>query len=778
MLKAGRVRWAADLEENLRWKREHPSQRPAYMRPESYGAQFRGKGYCGWCGLKGHTKRYCKLPHELRGRFMYPERCLNCKRRGHIADYCPLPVLCRNCGEPGHEGRQCPRGELSCPICNTWGHWGRDCPHRDMGSPRGDKRGSDGEDGGRAKAGRARPRPAGSDQGGAGHTERHTEPTSTAPQTGGRNREMSQGVTLASVAEEIESETPPRHQGVPQGAPLPSPAEHAASPPGGAPPALGEWEEFRTTQNWGARPRVEGPVAPMVEVRVPSGPDDPSRYVAWFVREVRAGAPEGGLTIPIECWLSLLDQERSSEEGKAHGMEALRTALSLAGVSEEWYDPLVRVLDYDSDLLGWEDRAEGLPTDHLIHSGYDWDEEEYLDARRRWRWIRAALWDFGSLSLGGPHGYPVWVSLSTHRDGGYYKHKGRSAPAPADERGPDLIYTREGSGEKVVNEAAVRLMYARNRGKAEGYTRQLGWLEENRRKWALSIEDTAWLWAVWEDIFREGLRVLGRPVDARARAQTVGIEEPSKRYSREVRGRWEVAVDCVGLGGSRGGFGEVLFTESSGAGERTWLSIREVRERWALEVAVLEAQSQHPPGAGRPGLEVLFRGREGWGLRASCGVPAQAGAPLATASTDSGDCAATSDPRECPRGGPGEDVEMEGTGEVPLGPAVGDAATSVPGEALHALPGQAGVNGPEVLDDAEMADVGPGEQERANELERAAGQVEVAGQVEGAGPEQTAEQDFGSGQGEAQGQDDVGGEWTEVKRKGRKVREGGEAQSQ
>ncbi len=121
---------------------------------------------------------------------------------------------------------------------------------------------------------------------------------------------------------------------------------------------------------------------------------------------------------------------------------------------------------------------------------------------------------------------------------------------------------------------------------------------------------------------------------------------------------------------------------------------------------------------------------------------------------------------------------MEGTGEVPLGPAVGDAATSVPGEALHALPGQAGVNGPEVLDDAEMADVGPGEQERANELERAAGQVEVAGQVEGAGPEQTAEQDFGSGQGEAQGQDDVGGEWTEVRRKGRKVREGGKAQSQ
>jgi hypothetical protein len=109
--------------------------------------------------------------------------------------------------------------------------------------------------------------------------------------------------------------------------------------------------------------------------------------------------------------------------------------------------------------------------------------------------------------------------------------------------------------------------------------------------------------------------------------------------------------------------------------------------------------------------------------------------------------------------------------------AAGDAATSVSGEALRALQGQAGASGPEVLEDVEMADVSPGGQEPANELEL------PAGQVGGTEPERLAEQGFSSGQGEAgaeeaQGQDDVGGEWTEVERKGRKVRGGGKAQPQ
>ncbi len=58
-----------------------------------------------------------------------------------------------------------------------------------------------------------------------------------------------------------------------------------------------------------------------------------------------------------------------------------------------------------------------------------------------------------------------------------------------------------------------------------------------------------------------------------------------------------------------------------------------------------------------------------------------------------------------------------------------------------------------------------------------------AGQIEVAEPEQVAEQRFSSGKGEVsagkkQDQDDVEGEWIEVKRKGRKLREGGKTQSQ
>jgi hypothetical protein len=499
--------------------------------------------------------------------------------------------------------------------------------------------------------------------------------------------------------------------------------------------------------------------------------------VAWFVRQVAAGAPEGGLTISIECWLSLLDQERCLDEGKERGTEALRTALSLAGIAEEWYRPLIQVLGYDADLLGWEDRVGGLPMDHLIHNGRDWDnEEEYLDARRRWAWVRTALWDFGSLSLGGAHGYPAWVSLGTHRDGGYYKHKGRFAPPPPDERGPDLVYVREGGAEKLVNEAAVRLMYARNRGKVEGYTRQLRWLEENRCRWALGMEDTVWLWSLWEDIFREGLRVLGRPVDVRARAHLVGIEEPSKRYLREVRGRREVAVDCMGLGGSRGGFGEVLFTEASGAGEKSWLTVREVRERWALEVAVLEAQSRHPAGTGRPSAELLFQGREGWGLRAffevaerervasgavvpSCGMDTEGGSfqggPPAPAGEDAVPCA----PAAAPQALIGEDAGARGSDED-----------------LQAPAGQDGASGPRVLEDVEMGDAGGEELRPVVGLTQPTEPMDVEGAEPGQGIAPSFDGEPGAGLG--QGQEDEEGEWIEVRRKGRKVREGGKAQSQ
>jgi hypothetical protein len=332
-------------------------------------------------------------------------------------------------------------------------------------------------------------------------------------------------------------------------------------------------------------------------------------------------------------------------------------------------------------------------------------------------------------------------------------------------------------------------MYAQNRGKTEGYTRQLKWLEENRCRWALGLEDTAWLWSLWEDIFREGLRVLGRPVDVRARAHLVGIEEPSKKYLREVRGRREVAVDCMGLGGSRGGFGEVLFTEASGAGEKSWLTIREVRERWALEVAVLEAQSRHPAGAGRPDVNVLFRGREGWGLRALCeeagrvkaasGEVGASGEMIVEGSDGGGgspapvsEDAAQVNPTAAPQAVIGGDAMAHGSGGEPRAPA-GPVGTGLPGAS----------------DDAEMVDAVGGELHPTTGLAQLE-DVEGAEPGSTAGPERStspvggaepgAAPSFGGEQAEGrnQGQDEEEGEWIEVKRKGRKVREGGKAQSQ
>jgi transposase InsO family protein len=599
MLRVGRVHWGNQLESDLRFRRLHPTQFPDYLKKESYGSQYRGKGYCGTCGLKGHTKRYCRLPNELKGRFMAPDKCLNCKRRGHIADFCDLPVLCRQCGEPGHQGRNCPNRRDSCGICGGKGHWTRDCLLRDDESPRGDKRGSDGEGGRLVKAPR---NPADSARGEATQgvtskaaavaaaptpaviagVEHEQRPAPPPPRT---TEEMRRGLLLSALEE---------YYGKSNGATTGGGAEPTANQ-GSAPMEVdgqAEWQEFRQIQAWGQRPSTGG-AAPAVKIEVPRGPAAPNQWVAWFVKELRVGETRGGgIVIAIEHWICLLDLARNSSDGQTRSAQALSTVLSIGGVDLDWVAVILEVFDSDALLLGWE----GV-------------ERRARDVARR-AWVRGALWDHGAMPLGGSHGYPAWVALDSHPHGGYFRHQGRSTAPSFGEIAPSLVFLQPGSNQKHVNEAAVRLMFASTRGQPQANTRQLRWLEANRLGWSLDQNDVAWLWGIWEGLFREGLRFLGRPLSVRTRGHMVGIEEPSKTFTREVDGTREVAVDAPGLGG--GALGDVYFAPQDPGSWQSWLTNREIKERWVAEVDRLRTLAEAPCPVPRPHRDVLFRDRPFW----------------------------------------------------------------------------------------------------------------------------------------------------------------------
>ena len=65
-----------------------------------------------------HTKEHIIKPkHKL--------WCNNCYIAGHVEQYCTVGIVCKLCGEQGHEKKQCPRNR--CKKCLKLGHSAESC---------------------------------------------------------------------------------------------------------------------------------------------------------------------------------------------------------------------------------------------------------------------------------------------------------------------------------------------------------------------------------------------------------------------------------------------------------------------------------------------------------------------------------------------------------------------------------------------------------------------------------------------------------------------------